>query len=248
MLKRTLKLLVIVAATNVVARGWTPGDLVQRAEIECQLIHNRAGFQEVLAREKVSGQTPSLRGGINLRAEFEGRVLVGTLRAHNDSAYIALNDGQETSEWIRPQFLANDNIWVSKEVSEDESLRWLCSYRTATGQDLTKLKDLHTALELLHREIQGAYLESSEFTDSNLRACHKIGVALMRAQKLAEESNTTAVGWRAQSTITELRDRIATEGILFCDGRAAGADMSEAFNRIFLKIAAVRSALSPGSR
>jgi hypothetical protein len=234
------------------ARDWTDADLVKDVTLSCEVLSLTGTTLDRLVRVSQVRRTPSLRGGLVADADYAGQSFQGRLRVIDEGAYISLHagaDGPVLAELVRPEFLANDDIWVSHEIAPGKSVKWLCSYRAATGKDRLRLKELQSTLKLLVQGLDdiSAGLRSAR-ANSPLtvpEACYRVGIALMRAQKLADRSNTTAVGWRARATATELRDRIAIEGVTLCQTASTSDAVRESLDRIYLQVATVRDAVSP---
>jgi hypothetical protein len=247
-------LVITLALTSLTAnaRDWTDADLAQDVTLSCEMLSLSGTSLDRLVRVGQVRRTPSLRGGLVAEAEYAGQSFQGRLRVIDEGAYISLHagvGGPVLAELVRPEFLANDDIWISYEIAPGKSVKWLCSYRASTGKDRLRLKELQTTLNLLVQGLDdiSAGLRSARMVPPLTvpEACYRIGIALMRGQKLADRSNTTAVGWRARATATELRDRIAIEGVTLCQTASTSEAVREALDRIYLQVATVRDAVSP---
>jgi hypothetical protein len=239
-----------VFSSAVQARDWTEADLVQDVTLSCQLLSVVGTSTQRFAGVELVSRTPGLRGSPSVTGVFEGLAYRGELRVVDTGAYLALKDGDDRvlSELVWSEYLSGDDIWVTHSLAENKSVKWLCSYRSSKGKDLMRLRELHTTLGMLVdglNDVTGKRGTPKAPPISVPEACYRVGIALMRAQKLAERSTTNSVGWRARTTITDLRDRVAIEGVNLCRTSATMADVQEALNRMALAIAKVRDAVSP---
>jgi hypothetical protein len=250
-MKRLWILIGMCVGVSVQARDWTEDDLVQDVTLTCELLLREGTTQNRLARAVGSGQTPRFRAALGAEARFQSVDYRGKLRMIDEGAYLELSDaeGHVLQELIRPEFFANDDIWINHELESGQSIRWLCSYRAAQGKDLSVLRDLYSMLQLLVRGLDDINSGSRTLSVSSpatvAEACYRVGIALMRAQRLADRSSPLASGWRARRTTTDLRDRIAMEGVNLCRTAASMDDVRNALDRIYLQVAAVRDAVSP---
>lgn len=248
----------IFVSTSVSARDWTDEDLIQDITFSCELLSQRGTVQERLARTEQKGRGVRLKGSLTADALLDGLRYAGTLRVVDDGAYFSVNDaqGEVLSELIWPEFLANDDIWISHEIEPSKSVKWLCSYRTSSGKDLLRLMEIHGLLKLLVQNLDEVAAGVKAYYAPLRRerkappitvpeACYRFGVSLMRAQRMADRSNSNSVGWRARGSITELRDRIAIEGVNVCRSNASMEDVARALDRITLAVAYVRGAVAP---
>lgn len=243
--------LLVIGFFCTLARGWSEEDLRQQVTLSCELsVLER--FQDVnLAQASQVAYTPALKVGMLASGIYELQTYRALLRVLDGGAYLAILDtqGKTLSELIRPEFLANHDIWITHRLTSEKELRWFCSYRAQHDRDLSLLHALSDKLALLVKgldELSDAAWAAA--SPSLPQACFNLGIAMMRGQDLAERSSTPASGWLARRECTELRDLVIRETAKLCRAGATVGELRPALERIYLGVASARSALSPPPR
>jgi hypothetical protein len=238
----------VSASPTVSAREWTPADLVQKARISCEL-KARAGTDSwTLGSATFDGHTPFARAAVEVRAIFDGRSFTGRLLHLNGSAYLALEEDGfgALDELMRAEFRVNEEIWVTPQISTGRELSFRCAFRGERGKDLGLHESLTIELGVLEqglKDVRAGLAALPPFSAPH--ACHRLGVSVLRSQRLAERSLGPAPGLRASSALASLRNAVSGEATGLCRGLPLTEELRAALARLDAPLAEARAALAP---
>jgi|GEM_PF-1681750 len=240
--------LTCLLAGSAHARDWTAADLVQKVAITCEITSRVGGDTFPLARSVFMGSSPLTVAAVEVRASVDERHFIGRLLHRDGAVLISLEEEGVglIDELMHGTYYVNEDLWFSPTLAPGRGITFYCGYRGERGRDLSLVYSLAMELNTLVQGLADVKAGvNASVPLSATEACYRLGVTVLRGQRLAERSLGPGPGPRASTALTALRNALSGEVSGTCRGAPSAEDFRAMLARVDEPVAQARTALSP---